>query len=156
MAYESTGNHKKKIQDEEEEMRETLNTNIKLSEKISKRKQNSRETHEKDMAIYEQQPRATRGQAPVPSRPDVAPIRPKDPEEEQQEETQFKKITRKNVGKIDLGVKVKDTNVHVRPTVHLSDIKKAMELQKSRFKLSHRKIVYHSLSNMAKKATNNL
>jgi len=60
------------------------------------------------------------------------------------------------VGKIDLGVKVKDTNVHVRPTVHLSDIKKAMELQKSRFKLSHRKIVYHSLSNMAKKATNNL
>ena len=108
------------------------------------------------MAIYEQEPRATRGRAPMPDRPDIIPIKPKEPEEEQAEENQFKKITRKNVGKIDLGVKVKDTNVHVKPTVHLSDIRKAMELQKNRLKLGHRKIVYHKLTDMAKKAVNNL
>ncbi len=156
MAYVSTGDHKKKIQDEEEEMRERLNKDIKVSEFFVKKKQKSRETHEKDMAIHNQEPRATRGRAPVPDRFDVAPIQPKEPEEEQAEEGQFKKITRKNVAKIDLGVKVKDTNPQTKPTVHLSDIRKAMELQKSRLKLSHRKIVYHKLTDMAKKATNNL
>ena len=156
MSYVSTGDHKKKIQDEEEEMRETLNKDIKVSEFFVKKKQKSRETHEKDMAKYEQEPRATRGKPPVPDRYDIAPIQPKEPEEEQAEEGQFKKITRKNVAKIDLGVKVKDTNPQVKPTVHLSDIRKAMDLQKSRLKLSHRKIVYHKLTDMAKKATNNL
>ena len=156
MAYISTGEHKKRIQDEEEEMRERLNANIKLSEHISKKKQKSRETHEKDMAKYNLEPRATRGKAPVPDRSDVVPIQPKEPEEEQAEEGQFKKITRKNVGKIDLGVKVQENNPQTKPTVHLSDIKKAMDLQKSRLKLGHRKIVYHKLTDMAKKAVNNL
>ena len=135
-------------------MRERLNKDIKVSEFFVKKKQKSRETHEKDMAKYEQEPRATRGKPPVPDRYDIAPIQPKEPEEEQAEEGQFKKITRKNVAKQDL----LDTrmNPQVKPVVHVSDIKKAMDLQKSRLKLSHRKIVYHKLTDMAKKATNNL
>jgi hypothetical protein len=156
MAYESTGDHKKRIQDEEEKTRDSLNANIKLSEHISKKKTKSRLEHEKDMAIHNQEPRATRGRAPLPDRSDVVPIQPKEPEEEQAEEMQFKKITRKNVGKIDLGVKVQENNPQTKPTVHLSDIRKAMELQKSRLKLGHRKIVYHKLTDMAKKAVNNL
>jgi len=86
----------------------------------------------------------------------VIPVAPEEKEKDKAEEMQFKKITRKNVGKIDLGVKVQENNPQTKPTVHLSDIRKAMELQKSRLKLGHRKIVYHKLTDMAKKAVNNL
>ena len=66
-------------------------------------------------------------------------------------------ITRKNVGKIDLSVKVEDDNVKVKPNVKISDIKKAIQKNSSRLKLSKPpKIVYHSLKNMGKTADRTL
>jgi hypothetical protein len=157
MAYISTGDQKKMIQDDEEKTRERLNADIKLSEHISKKKQKSRETHEKDMAKYNLEPRATRGAVPIPNRSDVAPIQPKEFEDEHAEEKQYKKITRKNVGKIDLGVKVEDTNVHVKPNVKISDIQRGFQKQKNRLKLTlPRKIVYHKLNSIAKQSLNNV
>ena len=87
----------------------------------------------------------------------VTPIAPKEFEGEKANEIQYKKITRKNVGKIDLGVKVEDTNVHVKPNVKISDIQRGFQKQKNRLKLTlPRKIVYHKLNSIAKQSLNNV
>ena len=84
---------------------------------------------------------------------DILPKKPDEFEKEKAQQDQFKKITRKNVGKIDLSVKVEDDNVKVKPNVKISDIKKAIQKNSSRLKLSKPpKIVYHSLKNMGKTA----
>ena len=84
---------------------------------------------------------------------DILPKKPDEFEKEKAQQDQFKKITRKNVGKIDLSVKVQDDNVKVKPNVKISDIKKAIQKNSSRLKLSKPpKIVYHSLKNMGKTA----
>ena len=92
-----------------------------------------------------------KGDAPKPQRSNILPETPDEFEQEKAQEDQFKKITRKNVGKIDLSVKVEDDNVKVKPNVKVSDIKKAIQKNSSRLKLSKPpKIVYHSLKNMGK------
>ena len=84
---------------------------------------------------------------------DILPKKPDEFEKEKAQQDQFKKITRKNVGKIDLSVKVEDDNVKVKPNVKISDIKKAIQKNSSRLKLSKPpKIVYHSLKNIGKTA----
>ena len=84
---------------------------------------------------------------------DILPKKPDEFEKEKAQQDQFKKITRKNVGKIDLSVKVEDDNVKVKPNIKISDIKKAIQKNSSRLKLSKPpKIVYHSLKNMGKTA----
>ena len=94
-----------------------------------------------------------KGDAPKPQRSNILPETPDEFEQEKAQEDQFKKITRKNVGKIDLSVKVEDDNVKVKPNVKISDIKKAIQKNSSRLKLSKPpKIVYHSLKNMGKTA----
>ena len=94
-----------------------------------------------------------KGDAPKPQRSNILPETPDEFEQEKAQEDQFKKITRKNVGKIDLSVKVEDDNVKVKPNVKISDIKKAIQKNESRLKLSKPpKIVYHSLKNMGKTA----
>ena len=94
-----------------------------------------------------------KGDAPKPQRTNILPETPDEFEQEKAQEDQFKKITRKNVGKIDLSVKVEDDNVKVKPNVKISDIKKAIQKNSSRLKLSKPpKIVYHSLKNMGKNA----
>ena len=94
-----------------------------------------------------------KGDAPKPQRSNILPETPDEFEQEKAQEDQFKKITRKNVGKIDLSVKVEDDNVKVKPNVKISDIKKAIQKNSSRLKLSKPpKIVYHSLKNMGKNA----
>ena len=96
---------------------------------------------------------AQKGDAPKPQRTNILPETPDEFEQEKAQEDQFKKITRKNVGKIDLSVKVEDDNVKVKPNVKISDIKKAIQKNESRLKLSKPpKIVYHSLKNMGKNA----
>ena len=96
---------------------------------------------------------AQKGDAPKPQRTNILPDAPDEFEQEKAQEDQFKKITRKNVGKIDLSVKVEDDNVKVKPNVKISDIKKAIQKNSSRLKLSKPpKIVYHSLKNMGKTA----
>ena len=94
-----------------------------------------------------------KGDAPKPQRSNILPETPDEFEQEKAQEDQFKKITRKNVGKINLAVKVEDDNVKVKPNVKISDIKKAIQKNESRLKLSKPpKIVYHSLKNMGKNA----
>ena len=84
---------------------------------------------------------------------DILPKKPDEFEKEKAQQDQFKKITRKNVAKIDISVKVQDDNVKVKPNVKISDIKKAIQKNSSRLKLSKPpKIVYHSLKNMGKTA----
>ena len=96
---------------------------------------------------------AQKGDAPKPQLTNILPDAPDEFEQEKAQEDQFKKITRKNVGKIDLSVKVEDDNVKVKPNVKISDIKKAIQKNSSRLKLSKPpKIVYHSLKNMGKTA----
>ena len=96
---------------------------------------------------------AQKGDAPKPQRTNILPETPDEFEQEKAQEDQFKKITRKNVGKINLAVKVEDDNVKVKPNVKISDIKKAIQKNSSRLKLSKPpKIVYHSLKNMGKTA----
>lgn len=96
---------------------------------------------------------AQKGDPPKQKQGDVLPKKPDEFEKEKAQEDQFKKITRKNVGKIDLSVKVEDDNVKVKPNVKISDIKKAIQKNSSRLKLSKPpKIVYHSLKNMGKTA----
>ena len=65
-----------------------------------------------------------KGDAPKPQRSNILPETPDEFEQEKAQEDQFKKITRKNVGKIDLSVKVEDDNVKDKPNVKISDIKK--------------------------------
>ena len=96
---------------------------------------------------------AQKGDPPKQKQGDILPKKPDEFEKEKAQEDQFKKITRKNVGKIDLSVKVEDDNVKVKPIVKVSDIKKAIQKNSSRLKLSKPpKIVYHSLKNMGKTA----
>ena len=96
---------------------------------------------------------AQKGEPPKQKQGYVLPKKPDEFEKEKAQEDQFKKITRKNVGKIDLSVKVEDDNVKVKPNVKISDIKKAIQKNSSRLKLSKPpKIVYHSLKNMGKTA----
>ena len=93
------------------------------------------------------------GEPPKQKQGDILPKKPDEFEKEKSQQDQFKKITRKNVGKIDLSVKVEDDNVKVKPNVKVSDIKKAIQKNSSRLKLSKPpKIVYHSLKNMGKTA----
>ena len=93
------------------------------------------------------------GEPPKQKQGDILPKKPDEFEKEKAQEDQFKKITRKNVGKIDLSVKVEDDNVKVKPNVKVSDIKKAIQKNSNRLKLSKPpKIVYHSLKNMGKTA----
>ena len=119
--------------------------------KLANKKTRHREKYEQDLANYKAEPSQTRGDPPKPKHGDVLPKKPDEFEQDKAEEDQFKKITRKNVGKIDLSVKVKDDNVEVKPNVKISDIKKAIQKNSSRLKLSKPpKIVYHSLKNMGK------
>ena len=98
------------------------------------------------------------GRATIPAKTEtVTPIAPKIFEDEKANEIQYKKITKKNVGDIDLKTKVEDTNVHVKPNVKISDIQRGFQKQKNRLKLTMpRKIVYHKLKSIAKEATNNV
>ncbi len=87
----------------------------------------------------------------------VTPIAPKEFEDEKANEIQYKKITKKIVGDIDLKTKVHDTNIHVKPNVKISDIQRGFQKQKNRLKLTMpRKIVYHKLNSIGKEATNNV
>lgn len=71
-------------------------------------------------------------------------------------EAQFKKITRKNVGKIDDKVKV-EVDATVKPTVKLSEITKQLRnADDRRFKLKHAKITYHRLGAIVANATDYL
>ena len=45
-------------------------------------------------------------------------------QKEKSQQDQFKKITRKNVGKIDLSVKVEDDNVKVKPNIKIVEYKR--------------------------------
>ena len=69
---------------------------------------------------YYKTPENLRGAVPKPPRANIVPFDPNTiiPEEDHKEEKQFKKITRKNVGKIDDDVKTdkKKLNTHVDPT----------------------------------------
>jgi len=87
----------------------------------------------------------------------VTPVAPIEFEDEKANEIQYKKITKKNVGDIDLKTKVEDTNVHVKPNVKISDIQRGFQKQKNRLKLTMpRKIVYHKLNSIGKEALNNV
>jgi len=98
------------------------------------------------------------GRATIPAKTEtVTPIAPKIFEDEKANEIQYKKITKKNVGDIDLKTKVHDTNIHVKPNVKISDIQRGYQKQKDRLKLTlPRKIVYHKLKSIAKEALNNV
>ena len=98
------------------------------------------------------------GRATIPAKTEtVTPIAPKIFEDEKANEIQYKKITKKNVGDIDLKTKVEDTNVHVKPNVKISDIQRGFQKQKNRLKLTlPRKIVYHKLSSIGKESLNNV
>ena len=118
--------------------------------RMEKRLKKEEEDYYKTAEKYYKTPETLRGgEPPKPPRSNIVPFDPKSiiQEEDHKEEEQFKKINRKDVGKIDNGVKTekKKLNTHVDPTVPLSDIKKAIAKQKDRLKLRPAKITFHRL-----------
>ena len=89
---------------------------------------------------------------PVPP-PGIFPIQQKELEEDHKEENQLKKITRRNVAKIDDSVKVKPSST-VKPTIEASDIRQALAKSNNRrFKIGTNVIKYHRLNGIGKTAT---
>jgi len=94
-------------------------------------------------------PKSPKGAPPAQQPDPIAPVPPK-PEHDETEkkaERQYKRINRKDIGEINDDVKVEksDLNTHVKPTVHLSDIKKQLIKHKDRLKIRPAKIVFHRL-----------
>jgi len=126
-------------------------------EEYYKKKELEEQEYHKAAEKYYKTPETLRaGKPPKPPRRNII-FDPSSiiPEEDHKAEPQFKKITRKNVGKIDDGVKTdkKKLNTHVDPTVNLSDIQKALNKQKDRMKLRPAKIIYHRLGKPIATAT---
>jgi len=145
-ARESKARKKDKARDQEE-----------LDKKKDTEKKEEEEYYKAAEKYYKTPETLRGGEPPKPPRANIAPFDPKSiiPEEDHKAEKQFKKITRKNVGKIDDGVKTdkEKLNTHVDPTVNLSDIQKALNKQKDRMKLRPAKITYHRLGKPIATAT---
>ena len=124
---------------------------------FKQRKQKQKDKYEKDMRDWESIPVQTRGALPpipppIPP-PGIFPIQPKELEEDHKEENQLKKITRRNVAKIDDSVKVKPSST-VKPTIEASDIRQALAKSNNRrFKIGTNVIKYHRLNGIGKTAT---
>ena len=94
-----------------------------------------------------------RGAPPPVPPPGIFPIQQKELEEDHKEENQLKKITRRNVAKIDDSVKVKPSST-VKPTIEASDIRQALAKSNNRrFKIGTNVIKYHRLNGIGKTAT---
>ena len=94
-----------------------------------------------------------RGALPPVPPPGIFPIQPKELEEDHKEENQLKKITRRNVAKIDDSIKVEPSST-VKPTIDASDIRQALAKSNNRrFKIGTNVIKYHRLNGIGKTAT---
>lgn len=158
MAYvrESKARKKKEREAQEQEReaqeqddKEYADVQKKATEKKEKKQkalEAKQQEYEKKMDEYDRTPSAMRGAPPKPN-PSIVPRKAKEPEIEHKEEQQFKKINRKDIGDIDDGVKTnkRALNTHMNPTVHLTDIHKALAKQKDRLKLRPAKITFHRL-----------
>lgn len=153
-AIEFVENHRESLTQEQKAEFRNIASRALHSKADAEDKQKAREEHEKDVATYNRTPSSIRGAPPNPRRSNVVPIEPDEPEKDHKEETEFKKIDRKNVEDIDNTKKVEksDLNTHVKPTVHLSDIKKQLAKHRSRLKFSHDHIKYHRLGKSVSKA----
>ena len=112
-----------------------------------------KDKYEKDMRDWDAQPVQTRGALPPVPPPGIFPIQQKELEEDHKEENQFKKITRRNVAKIDDSIKVEPSST-VKPTIDASDIRQALAKSNNRrFKIGTNVITYHRLNGIGKTAT---
>eukprot|EP00760_Papus_ankaliazontas_P005796 PhM_4_TR1276/c0_g1_i1/m.90023 len=141
------------------EMFEKLKEYEKKERMHAEHKQKDREEFDNEVKTYNANVSSSKGEPPQQKRDDItSTVELKDFEEDQKAEDQYRKINKKTVKKIDNNVKFDkaDNNTKLNETVPKSAIRRALDTQRNRLKMTSAHVKFTRLGTKTKHDTQNI